>query len=75
VQPVVEAQQEVAQTQQCGFLNLYETMGGRGTMNRWFHGAPRLATPDYRHLTPRGAQQVGGYFHGALVSGYEAFRR
>lgn len=74
VQPVVDAQREVARAQQCGYLNLYETMGGRGTMDRWFHGSPRLATPDYRHLTPAGAQRVGGYFNDALISGYEAFR-
>lgn len=74
VPPVVEAQREVARAQRCGFLNVYETMGGRGTMDRWFHGSPRLATPDYRHLTPNGAQRVGGYFTDALISGYEAFR-
>ncbi len=69
---VVEAQREVAKAQKCAFLNIHEAMGGPGSMDRWFHGSPRLSTPDYRHLTPNGAIRVGGFFHEALIAGYEA---
>jgi len=74
VEPVVDAQREVARAQRCAFLNVYEAMGGQGTMNRWLHGSPRLATPDFRHLTPAGAERVGAMFRDAIISGYEASR-
>lgn len=74
VPQVVEAQGEVARAQRCAFLDLHSAMGGAGTIHRWYRSSPRLATPDFRHLTPAGAQRVGGYFHDAIIAGYEASR-
>lgn len=71
---VIEAQREVAQAQRCGFFDLHAAMGGPGTMKRWYRSSPRLATPDFRHLTPAGAEKMGRYFEKALISAYEARR-
>jgi len=68
---VVEAQREVAREQGCAFYNLFEAMGGWGTMRRWYDAEPRLGQPDFRHLTPRGAERIGELLHEALNNGYD----
>ena len=42
-----------------GYWDLYDVMGGEGSMVNWVEGEPALAVKDYIHFTPKGASKVG----------------
>lgn len=52
------------------FFNLYQTMGGNGTIVKWAEGAERLAGKDYIHPSPRGAVALGNLFYNAFMNDY-----
>ncbi|MDX1907778.1 MAG: GDSL-type esterase/lipase family protein [Bacteroidia bacterium] len=56
---IVAAQQQAAQLMGCGFLNLYEQMGGEGTIIKWASEKPTLARSDYAHPNRAGAAVLG----------------
>ena len=41
------------------FWDLYDVMGGSGSMVEWVDTQPALAVRDYIHFTPKGASKVG----------------
>jgi lysophospholipase L1-like esterase len=52
------------------FFNLYQTMGGNGTIVKWAEGPERLASKDYIHPSPRGAVILGNLFYDAFMNDY-----
>lgn len=52
------------------FFNLYQTMGGNGTIVKWAEGSERLAAKDYIHASPRGATILGQHFFHAFMKDY-----
>jgi hypothetical protein len=48
------------------FWDLYDVMGGSGSMVKWVDAIPALAVRDYIHFTPKGASKVGGSLVQAL---------
>jgi hypothetical protein len=48
------------------FWDLYDVMGGSGSMVKWVDAEPALAVRDYIHFTPKGARKVGGSLVRAL---------
>ena len=48
------------------FWDLYDVMGGSGSMVDWVDAAPALAVRDYIHFTPKGASKVGASLVQAL---------
>lgn len=40
------------------YWDLFEVMGGEGSMAAWVKSDPPLASPDHIHFTPQGARQV-----------------
>ncbi len=56
---IVKAQKEAAFENNCAFWNLYQTMGGDGSMIDWVDRIPPLGNKDYVHFTPLGASEVG----------------
>lgn len=73
VPTVVEAQREAALNAGCAFFNIYEAMGGAGTMRRWWRTDPRLVSGDLGHLTGYGSRVVGRLMYLALVQGASEF--
>ena len=49
-----------------GYWDLYDVMGGEGSMVQWVESEPALAVKDYIHFTPQGASKVGGALVRAL---------
>jgi lysophospholipase L1-like esterase len=49
------------------YFDLYEAMGGRGSMPAWVSSDPPLAAPDYVHFTHAGAQQVAEWLVEAFI--------
>lgn len=58
LEKVVQAIREAALESGVAFWNLYESMGGKGSVVEWVNARPQLAGSDYVHFTPKGAQQV-----------------
>ena len=48
------------------FWDLYDVMGGSGSMVDWVNSEPALAVRDYIHFTPKGASKVGSSLVRAL---------
>lgn len=48
------------------FWDLYDVMGGTGSMVKWVDAQPALAVRDYIHFTPKGASKVGSSLVRAL---------
>jgi hypothetical protein len=51
-----------------GYWDLYDVMGGEGSMVDWVNQDPALAVKDYIHFTPKGASWVGKRLAAALAS-------
>lgn len=71
---LVEIQARVAREEGVAFFNLFEAMGGKGTMAKWVRMNPPLGTMDYTHPTPAGGEVLGNVWFEAVMRGYNAFR-
>jgi hypothetical protein len=72
--PVRNALREAALESDCAFWDMYEAMGGRNSISNFVLADPPLATPDYIHFTPRGANLMAGMFFDAVMLEYETYR-
>lgn len=66
---LVEVQSQVARETGCAFWNLFEAMGGPGSMLAWVSSSPPLAGKDYTHFTRAGAVRVGTMLHWLINPG------
>ncbi|HEY6805064.1 MAG TPA: GDSL-type esterase/lipase family protein [Pyrinomonadaceae bacterium] len=71
---IVEMQRRVARETHCAFLNMYQAMGGEGTMARWHDGRKHLVGADLTHPSAIGAQTVGTLLYMALMESYVEYR-
>jgi lysophospholipase L1-like esterase len=71
---IVEMQRRVARETHCAFLNMYQAMGGEGTMARWHEGQKHLVGADLTHPNAVGAQTVGTLLYMALMESYLEYR-
>ena len=72
--PVRNALREAALESDCAFWDMYEAMGGRNSIRNFVLADPPLATSDYIHFTPRGANLMAGMFFDAVMLEYERYR-
>lgn len=70
VEPVRDALREAALASGYAFWDMYEAMGGYNSMPNFVMADPPLATSDYIHLTPRGANFMAEMFVKALLKEY-----
>jgi hypothetical protein len=64
---LVSIQEELAKNHHAAFWNLYEEMGGSGTMVKWAESDTAMANKDYTHLNFRGARWVARALYNRLV--------
>lgn len=64
----VNMQRKLAQQNKILFWNMFEAMGGEGTMAKWVNAKKPLANKDYTHLTFRGGKQLASLFCNALIT-------
>jgi len=69
VQRVDAVQRSVALELGCTYLSLFDTMGGRGSFERWAKLSPPLAAPDEVHLLPKGYKKLGEPVLETLLAG------
>jgi len=75
VVPLVNAQRKYAISNQAGFVNLYQLMGGDGSMVKWADEVPAKANKDYTHFNHRGAKEISNLIFKQLEEGYEAYKK
>lgn len=71
---LVEVQQTLAEKMNLGFWNLYEAMGGEGSMVNWVEGDTVLANKDYTHLNFKGAKKVAYLLYDYLMKEFENYK-
>ena len=64
---LVQTQATIAYNKQVAFFNLYESMGGKGSMVNWVTGSPSLAYNDYMHPNQRGSTKIAGFLTDAII--------
>lgn len=70
LEEVRDAMKENSLKNGAAFWDLYEAMGGRGSMVSWVEADPPLAATDYTHFSPAGSKKVGELFYTALINDY-----
>lgn len=70
-----DAQRNAAFKSGCAFWDLYEAMGGENSMPSWVEAVPSLASKDYTHFSPRGAQIVAEMLYKALILEYNEYHK
>lgn len=64
-------QQQMAFKTGCAFWNLYQGMGGPGSIVKMADAKPAMANKDYTHINSKGGQFVAQRLFDALMHGYD----
>lgn len=75
VPAIRNAQKRAAFRAGCAFWDLFEAMGGRNAMVSWVETDPPLGSPDYIHLSGRGAKLVGEMLYNAIMNDYQEYKK
>ena len=68
-----EAQRRAAQRAGAAFWDLFQAMGGSGSIVSWVNANPPLAATDYAHFSPAGQRLVGNLLFKALMNEYAEY--
>lgn len=68
VVPLANAQKNYARKTGSGYINLYNLMGGNGSMAKWV--ADRQAGKDYTHFTASGSKRISKLIYAEIERGY-----
>lgn len=75
VKNLVRYQQAIAAESHVAFWNMFEAMGGEGSMAKLVHAKPSMANYDYTHINFRGGKHLAGLLYETLVYGKEQYDR
>lgn len=56
------------------FWDMYEAMGGNGSMVEWVNNKPALGSPDYIHFSQRGADKIAQIFYQSLLKEQDMYQ-
>lgn len=70
LEPIIEAQREVAKQRGCGFFDTRAFMGGAGSMDAWV--TAELAKADHLHMTKLGYLHLGRVLADALLRDFDS---
>lgn len=70
-----DALKKAAMEEGAAFWDLFDVMGGAGSMPAWVASAPPLAGPDHVHFTPHGAKQVGTLLDRSFLAAYGEWKQ
>lgn len=56
------------------FWDMYEAMGGKGSMINWVKSKPALGSPDYIHFSQKGAEKISTIFYQSLMKEYDIYK-
>lgn len=75
IKNLIRYQQNVAAESGIAFWNMFEAMGGEGSMAKMVHAKPSLANYDYTHINFRGGKQLASLLYETLLYGKEQHQR
>jgi len=71
---LIQAQEKYARNTGSAFIDLFQMMGGEGSMAKWISETPPLVNSDYIHFNSRGAKKIGNLIFEKLDQEYENFK-
>lgn len=71
VYPLFRAQKQFSRDTGTGFIDLFNLMGGTGSMVEWVNN--NLANKDYTHFNVKGSKEIGELLYKELEKGYEKY--
>lgn len=74
IDSLIKVQAHIAEAAHASFYNLYESMGGYGTIVSWANASPSLANKDYIHPNIRGADILGHHLFDAIMKDYKKYQ-
>lgn len=75
IHSLIRYQQLLAADCNVAFWNLYEGMGGEGSIKRMAEAKPVEAAKDYTHINERGGNRIANILFKSMVYGYEQYQR
>ena len=75
VKQLLATQQQMAIDGGVAFWNLYEAMGGEGSIKEMAERKPAEARKDFTHINRRGGDRIAGIFCRALLHGFESYKK
>jgi len=72
VVPLANAQKNYARRTKSGYINLYQVMGGNGSMVTWVNNG--LAGKDYTHFNISGSKKIGKLIYKEVEKGYTKYK-
>ncbi|MDE5760866.1 MAG: SGNH/GDSL hydrolase family protein, partial [Bacteroides sp.] len=75
IKSLVRYQHSMAADEAVAFWNMFEAMGGEGSMAEMVHAKPSMANYDYTHINFRGGKRLAGLLYEALMYGKEQYDR
>lgn len=73
IEALVKYQRQMAMESHVAFWNLFEAMGGRGSICRMAETSPPMASKDYTHINARGGRHIAEIFFNTLKHGLDAY--
>lgn len=71
---LIQYQQKMAADNEVAFWNLYNGMGGDGSIVRMAEKKPAEAQKDYTHITRKGGKTIAEQYFKAIMAGYEQYK-
>ena len=75
VKNLIRYQQNIAAESGIAFWNMFEAMGGEGSMANLVHAKPSMANYDYTHINFRGGKHLAGLLYETFIYGKEQYDR
>lgn len=75
IKNLIRYQQHIAAESAVAFWNMYEAMGGEGSMAKLVHAKPAMANYDYTHINFRGGKHLAEILYQTLLYGKEQYDR
>lgn len=72
---LMKYQQNVAAESHVAYWNLFQAMGGEGSIRRMAAMTPPEAGKDYTHINARGGKRIAHLLYKTLVHGHEQYKR
>jgi lysophospholipase L1-like esterase len=71
---LIQTQEKYARNTGSAFIDLFQMMGGEGSMAKWASETPPLVRSDYTHFNVKGAKKIGNLIFEKLDQEYENFK-
>ena len=75
VKRLIRYQQALAAETHVAFWNMFEAMGGEGSMVKMVESKPQMANYDYTHINFRGGKHIAGLLFETLMYGKEQYEK